>query len=346
MCNQWGENGYFLQGDRKASHAPEAEMCKFLDRFSDNHTDFLLSLHGGEPLAYPDLASILKIVKRKKLDTIITTNGTLISRHAEALASANKQIVYLLSIDGDDQTNDLIRGAGVTEKIRDGIKLLNQYCAELGTGAVKIMINYCVTEDNIDAVNAIAEIAREMNVIAINYNLRWYLPENSGLAYDAILKKEFNITGSGAWQGWQCEQTFANIPQALTKIYRQHRSLRNRLLPPYVTLLPRGLSETQAGEFYSNYAQTFGIEACIMPSYQVRIHSNGEMIFCPGHPDVIAGNVFREDFATVYYNQVATHFRQYVEQQLLPICNRCCGLYMTYAATQQLGRPFIPCNPR
>lgn len=343
MCNQWGEHGYFIDGSRNAGHAPEEPMAAFLNRFSAMHNDFLLSLHGGEPLAWPHLASVLEIVRKRKLDTMITTNGTLITKHLDALAKANPYVVYLLSIDGDEKTNDNIRGEGVTRKIRDGIKALQKRCRELGTGPVRIIVNYCVAEHNPDAADTIVPIARELNALAINYNMRWYLTEQNGLNYDAWLKEEFNIEGSGAWRGWISDHSFAAIPHGLKKIYRKHRQWRNKILPPLVSLLPRGLSENQAVEFYRNHDQTFGINACIMPSYQVRIHSNGEMIFCPGHPDVIAGNVFTEDFETVYYNQTASHFRRHVEKQLLPICNRCCGIFMTYEATQKLGKPFVPC---
>ena len=63
-----------------------------------------------------------------------------------------------------------------------------------------------------------------------------------------------------------------------------------------------------------------------------RIHVNGDLIFCPGHPDVIAGNVFRDGFMESFYSEVAVQFRKYNLTNRMPICNRCCGLYMTNPA--------------
>ena len=34
--------------------------------------------------------------------------------------------------------------------------------------------------------------------------------------------------------------------------------------------------------------------------------------------------------------------RKKVEKELLPICNRCCGLYMTNASTRHLGPGWEP----
>jgi MoaA/NifB/PqqE/SkfB family radical SAM enzyme len=66
-----------------------------------------------------------------------------------------------------------------------------------------------------------------------------------------------------------------------------------------------------------------------MPFYWARIHANGDLIFCPRHPDVIAGNVFREGFMESFNSEMAIRFRKYILTNRLPICNRCCGLYMT-----------------
>ena len=72
-----------------------------------------------------------------------------------------------------------------------------------------------------------------------------------------------------------------------------------------------------------------------MPFYWARIHANGDLIFCPGHPDVIAGNVFRDGFMESFNSEMAVKFRKHILRNRLPICNRCCGLYMTNPA-----RPF------
>jgi len=71
-----------------------------------------------------------------------------------------------------------------------------------------------------------------------------------------------------------------------------------------------------------------------MPFYWARVHSNGDLIYCPGHPDIIAGNAFRDGFMEAFNSETSIKFRRHILHNRLPICNRCCGLYMNYS-----GRP-------
>lgn len=333
MCNQWGDHGYFNQNVRQPSHMPLQALTQLLDSRRQVQQDFLLSVHGGEPFAYREMHGLLDYLAYTPIDTLFSTNGTLLSRYAKALARINPRTVYLLSIDGDEHTNDNIRGDGVTARIRQSIQTLRQACLEMKTGSPKIIVNYCLSEYNSSAVNAIIPLAKELGALTVNFNLRWFMPEKAGNQYDVILQQQFAACSSGAWRGWLMDRPVSNISTAISHIYR----LKRRWYPPFISILPRRLSPRQATQFYQQYDETFGINACVMPSYQVRIHSSGELIYCPGHPDIIPGNVFTEGFDQVYTNGTSQRLRNYVENRLLPICNRCCGLYMTDAVTKHLG---------
>ena len=104
---------------------------------------------------------------------------------------------------------------------------------------------------------------------------------------------------------------------------------------PFVFTTPSQLRGSDYQTYFTDYLNTFGNESCFMPFYWARIHANGELIFCPGHPDIIAGNVFRDGFMESFNSDVAIKFRKHMLTNRLPICNRCCGLYMTNPA-----RPF------
>ena len=333
MCNQWGEQGYFREGRREAAHMPFEKFAKTLDHFQKINPGFLLSLHGGEPFAYRHIDQLLDYLVANPLDVMISTNGTLLDRHLPRLAEINSRTVYLVSIDGDEKTNDGIRGEGTTSKIINSLSKLTQECLSRKKGIPHIIINYCLSEYNTHCVESVVSLARKLNAMALNYNFRWFLTEEAGEAYDATLREQFQVKPTGAWRGWLAPKPVQGIDSALKKIYR----MRHQKWFPLVTLLPSGLSFSQAIEFYKNYDETFGITSCIMPSFQTRIHSNGDMVFCPGHPDIIPGNVFSDDFETVYHGALAGKLRKKVEEELLPICNRCCGIYMNHRAAEKLG---------
>ena len=341
MCNQWGENGYFLTGKRAPSSMPRRDILSFLEQFRARQNDFLLSVHGGEPFLYAHMDALIDHIARWRIDTSFSTNGTRFEGFLDPLARINPHALHLLSIDGGRRTNDRIRGEGTTETIIRGVKALGQACRERGTGRPKIIINYCVNEHNPEDVDEVLDIAREIGARFVNYNLRWFLPRHRGEAYDRYLCG-IGVRPSGAWTGWVTDHSFEGIETALDCVYSLARSWSRRLLPPFVSILPRDLSRNQASRFYHDYDALFGLESCVMPSYWIRIHSNGDLIYCPGHPDIIPGNVFEDDFDSIYRGFLSRTLRERVERDLLDICNRCCGLYMTYSATRRLGDGWVP----
>jgi sulfatase maturation enzyme AslB (radical SAM superfamily) len=279
----------------------------------------------------------LDFIGRKKIDSLFSTNGVLLGRFADQLATMNRHVFYLLSIDGGEETNDKIRGKGVTGKIIESIDLLREKCLEKGTGLPKIFINYTICEHNKpEDVDEITEIARRLKVYLVNYNFRWFLPREKGEEYNEILEKEFNVKPTNAWFGWVTSDRFEGIDGTLDRVYQKQRIERRTLKPPFSMLIPNFLSLEQAKQYYHNYDELFGITACLMPSYWARVHSTGELIYCPGHPDIIPGNVFERPFAELFLNKVSWQIRRRMETKLFPICNRCCGLYMTYPATRRL----------
>ena len=174
------------------------------------------------------------------------------------------------------------------------------------------------------------------------YNLRWFLPEKKGHEYNRVLETEFGVKPTNAWTGWVTTNSFEKINDAIDRIYDKTRTQFFRPRAPLFSIMPTMLSRAQAKSFYQDYDEVFGITSCIMPSAWLRVHSTGELIYCPGHPDLIPGNVFTGDIREIYLNEMSTKLRKRVEKELLPICNRCCGLYMTHHATRRLGKGFMP----
>jgi hypothetical protein len=106
--------------------------------------------------------------------------------------------------------------------------------------------------------------------------------------------------------------------------------------------MPTMLSRAQAKSFYQDYDEVFGITSVSCLRLGSGYISRGELIYCPGHPDLIPGNVFTGEIREIYLNEMSTKLRKRVEKEFLPICNRCCGLYMTHHATRHLGKRFVP----
>ncbi len=333
MCNQWGENGYFLQGVRKAQHMDEAGLTKLMRGLSP--VDTFISVHGGEPFAYKHTSTLLELLREQQFDVMFTTNGTLLSPHLESLARI-RNLSLLLSIDGDEATHNKIRGVGRFQQAKSAIDELFDLRRKLKMPRPLLVMSIVVCEWTTEVLEKAYEVAAEFNAFAINYNFRWFLTEEVGQKYEEHLKKEFGLKSSGAWRGWLSdhhdEHDYGNVAQALSHVLREKRG---RILPPYVVTTPSQLRGKDYETYFTDYLDTFGNESCFMPFYWARVHANGDLIYCPGHPDIIVGNVFRDGLMEAFNSEMSIKFRKHMLTNRLPICNRCCGLYMTNPA-----RPF------
>lgn len=328
FCNQWGDNGYLKLGVRKIAHMPPDGVRKLLREIDHRHT--AVSIHGGEPFAYKHLDVLLDALGERPYDTIFTTNGTLIDRGLERLARIDN-LGFLYSIDGKQERHDAVRGKGTFGKAKENIHALFAARRRLGKPLPLVILSYTICEaTHADDIDEVRELAREFGAFFINLNMRWFLSEQNGLDYEKHLERTLGVKSSGAWRGWITDgkpHDYSAQASSLARLVGQ-RSLR----PPYAFSTPWGLRGGDFLRYFTEPSAVFGNETCFMPSYWARIHANGDLIYCPGHPDVIAGNVFRDGFQASFNSETSIKFRKHLLEQRMPICQRCCGLYMNHAA--------------
>jgi MoaA/NifB/PqqE/SkfB family radical SAM enzyme len=327
MCNQWGENSYFEAGSRHAEHMDEGCLTSLLRSLKPQ--DVFISIHGGEPFAYKHTDTLLSLLAEQQFDVVFTTNGTLLLKHLDRLAKI-RNLGLLLSIDGDESTHNKIRGEGRFAETRDAITALFELRRAQRIPLPLVMMNFVVCEWNSDSLYKMIDVAREFHAFSLNYNMRWFLTDEVGEAYEKHILREFGVHSSGAWRGWisnHPEHDNSGAAQALKGI-----TSRRRFRPPFVVTTPSQLRGDDFKEYFTDYLNVFGNESCFMPFYWARIHSNGDLIYCPGHPDIIAGNVFEEGLFNAFNSESSVKFRKHILHNRFPICNRCCGLYMTNPA--------------
>ena len=262
---------------------------------------------------------------------VFSTNGTLLTAHE---TGPNETSPFSLSIDGDEERTTRSEAGHVRPRPHGNAGLFALRRAA-GMPPPFVVMSIVVCEWTTEVLGNY-DVARDFNAFAINYNFRWFLTEKIGLVYEKHLEREFGLKSSGAWRGWVSpdheKHDYGNVAKALQRVLSRKRY---RLSPPFVVTTPSQLRGQDYEKYFTDYLNTFGNESCFMPFYWARVHANGDLIFCPGHPDIIAGNVFRDGFMESFNSELAVKFRKHMLGNRLPICNRCCGLYMTNPA-----RPF------
>jgi len=82
------------------------------------------SINGGEPLLRDDIGEIIDYAHKKKIITIIVTNGELLKYRIKELSNVD---MITFSFDGDKETQDANRGKGTFEKTVEAIDLARAY---------------------------------------------------------------------------------------------------------------------------------------------------------------------------------------------------------------------------
>lgn len=113
---------------------------------------------GGEPLLNPNLPQFLETAKKLNFITSVTTNALLFEKYAQILSG--KIDLLHFSIDGTREIHDKIRGVKSFDKLIDAvaIALKNKLYPDL-------LFTY--TDENIDCVREVYEIARKNKLVLI-----------------------------------------------------------------------------------------------------------------------------------------------------------------------------------
>ncbi|MCZ7535417.1 MAG: radical SAM protein [Acidimicrobiia bacterium] len=139
-------------------------------------------MSGGEPLVRPDFSELVEHGTAAGLRFTLSTNGILIdSRMAESLARSG--IIYAgVSIDGDEQTHDLLRRKeGAYRSSIDGL-------AHLGAAGVRRGVRFTLTPDTYPQLDAVLDlVVREQVDRICVYHL---VPSGRGGRLDDIAPAE------------------------------------------------------------------------------------------------------------------------------------------------------------
>lgn len=130
-CNLKCKHCYSSSSPHGSGAVSIEEIKTFLD-YAVSYQYDTLSISGGEPFLYADLASVLKTSRGLGMRNLVASNGTLFKR------KRNQEILSLIdviaiSIDGNEQIHDQIRSQpGSFQKMVEGLKILQQHQKPFG----------------------------------------------------------------------------------------------------------------------------------------------------------------------------------------------------------------------
>lgn len=172
-CNLRCKHCYHFRNPFKKIKLKEAPLSTWKERFDELHKKgirFIL-LSGGEPALRQD---VIELAYRTFPAVHIISNGTI------KISKKFGRLVIFLSIDGDKEKNDALRGDGVLEKV------FANY-----SGDRRVILNMTLLKDNYIDLEAVVKIAQKQNFRGVVCNFYTTSPDYPDPMF--INRKERNI---------------------------------------------------------------------------------------------------------------------------------------------------------
>src|SRR3989304_740674 len=115
-------------------------------------------LGGGEALLHPEFNRIVGFLREKRLPVRMSSNGILIPEFISLFDVVDS---VQISIDGDEEVHNFIRGRGVYRRAVQALHMLND-------ADIPHSIAFTACKENIHCINSILDICRETCVSHLN----------------------------------------------------------------------------------------------------------------------------------------------------------------------------------
>ncbi|KHE90877.1 MAG: radical SAM protein [Candidatus Scalindua rubra] len=323
MCGQYGETGTY--NDMDASTLKKMLSLDELKRVIDEISFAKPGIYiwGGEPFLHPNFIEFVEYIKKKKLNCVVNTNGTLLERYAVQLVDIGLDSIDL-SIDGPQSVHDEIRGvSGTFQKVVAGIEAISRAKKSGRTKRPFIKLISVITENNYEHLDQIIQIAKNYDINYIEFAYGWFVNQTMGEKTDKLFQKNFQCN-STSWKGFLID-SHSLKDRNLKKIVQRIKEERSNGL--FINFAP-DVDLEYIDEYYRNPQYIPGQKKCVSPWLRADIRPDGDVTPCSSFPDYIAGNVREENFLDIWNGQRFKKYRQVLRKnKVFPVCSRCCGLY-------------------
>jgi MoaA/NifB/PqqE/SkfB family radical SAM enzyme len=275
-------------------------------------------LHGiGEPLLNKALPQIIHYLKRRGVEVIINSNGTLLTPTWQKALVESGLDEYRCSIDGAKaETYARIRGANALPKLVEGLKGLVQSRARLRSETPRLSI-WCVgTKENLAELPELVRLAARLGVPELYLQRLVYFAQEAEQQY-GMARDDRAIFGSD--HDYQ-EEVIATCEALSAQLGLDFRASGARD--------PRHSLEAARPAEFAPWQE------CMRPWTTAYVTANGNCLPCCISPfatsnynSLILGNLFERSFAEIWGDYLYQKFRtKLLSPQPHPACANC-GVY-------------------
>jgi MoaA/NifB/PqqE/SkfB family radical SAM enzyme len=130
------------------------QILQIIDELYSLNT-FEICLSGGEPLLFPEFDSVVNHIKLKGMRCSLMTNGHLIEKKIE---SVKKMDIVSVSIDGEEEINDRVRGRGNYKSVLSALQILQ-------SESIPVFLKVALHKYNVNSLEHIFELAERFDAV-------------------------------------------------------------------------------------------------------------------------------------------------------------------------------------
>jgi len=276
------------------------EIKSVLDQLAELKAMYIF-FTGGEPFIRKDIVEILQHASKKKIGISLSTNGQLLK---EEVLNKIKNIdfkLFQISLDGNKDVHDFIRGKGVGQGAIKAIKLAKRILKKnVGVGTV-------VMKDNSDVLDKVlAEAVKQgADIFALMFLIV------SGRADESIKPNpKDQING-------------------LKKVFEKYKQVESKInFAKNTTILPALIPEEWRKK---DLHKTFS--PCSFP-YCIAVDAKGDVAPCDGFfncPEMIVGNIREKSLSEIWKtSKILKEIIAINPADLKGVCKKC--IYREYCA--------------
>ena len=245
------------RGNCDLSHDNLNQLLKRVDELFKQHTYVIT---GGEPTLHPHFYEVIKQTIKSEGSAAITTNGTNADAFVPLRASA-QNINVQVSLDGDREVHDSIRGVGTFDLAVCTIK-------DLLASGFHVTVASVVSKVNVNSFSSLSEVLSQLHISS------WSLSMEQAFTADARSRA---LTTS-EWNSFVDEMIkIANVPIKIRKQF------------------DFDLFEKMEIKLGKEHISRYAISNCGVGRTKAYIYPDGTVLPCTCLPELTIGNIFTDD---------------------------------------------------
>ncbi|MFC1541793.1 radical SAM/SPASM domain-containing protein [Candidatus Latescibacterota bacterium] len=303
--------------EKREDELSKTEIFKLIDDSAEMNVK-VFTIHGGEPLFYPDFFEIAEYAKNKGMLVNIISNGALLNEEIAKKIVEAKINHITFSLDGPEEIHDKIRNVkGTFKKLVSGIEHLRTLEAKDYT-IPSLAISTYVSALNQNSVIDMLEIVKNTGIKNWSVGLITY---NSDKLTEASRKMLGIVDNAHQGSIEHIADEIKNIDLSVLKKQRQSLKDKSRAYGLDI-IFP---SEMAIDNYYNSAFNE--LNQCLIPWSRTVVSPYGEVFPCINFSliNYYLGNIKEKSLKDIWNSQEYKEFRRKLKKHgLFPLCSKCC----------------------